>query len=106
MILAHYIAPVFSLLLRQRGRKCLRIHLPTKYVPLLRNAGYWVLPEQDCVNANEFLQYHEYALAFDTILTQMYEFDIPINTELYQEIETIARRMVSWKPGTTRLWLN
>lgn len=51
------------------------------------------LPEQDCVNANEFLQYHEYALAFDTILTQTYEFDIPINTELYQQIETIARRM-------------
>ena len=51
------------------------------------------LPEQDCVNANEFLQYHEYALAFDTILTQMYEFDIPINTELYQQIETIAQRM-------------
>ena len=51
------------------------------------------LPEQDCVNANEFLQYHEYALAFDTILTLMYEFDIPINAELYEQIETIARRM-------------
>lgn len=51
------------------------------------------LPEQDCVNANEFLQYHEYALAFDTILTQMYELDIQINAELYQQIETIAQRM-------------
>jgi len=51
------------------------------------------LPEQDCVNANDFLQYREYGLAFDTILTQMYEFDIPIDTELYQQIETIAQRM-------------
>lgn len=51
------------------------------------------LPEQDCVIANDFLQYHEYGLAFDTILTQMYEFDIPIDTELYQQIETIAQRM-------------
>jgi hypothetical protein len=34
------------------------------------------LPEKGCMNANSFLEHNELGLAFDTILTQMYEYDI------------------------------
>ena len=51
------------------------------------------LPEKVCNNAISFLEYNELGLAFDTILTQMYEYDILIDSELYCQIETIGSRM-------------
>ncbi|WP_409019474.1 MafI family immunity protein [Dyadobacter sp. CY347] len=51
------------------------------------------LPEKDCIDANSFLEHNELGLAFETILTQMYEYDILIDSELYGQIEAIAGRL-------------
>lgn len=51
------------------------------------------LPEKDCIEASSFLEYNEFGLAFETILTQMYECNILIELELYRKIQAIAGRM-------------
>ncbi|WP_353723041.1 MafI family immunity protein [Dyadobacter sp. 676] len=51
------------------------------------------LTEKDCTEARSLLECNEVGLAFDTILTQMYEYDILIDSELYRQIEAIAYGM-------------
>jgi len=51
------------------------------------------LPEKDCSNAREYLEYNERGLAFDTILTQMLEYDIRIDEAIYRQIESIGKKM-------------
>lgn len=51
------------------------------------------LDEQDLNNAKEFLEHHEYGLCFDTIITQLYEYDIEIDEEFYEVITQIANKM-------------
>ncbi len=48
------------------------------------------LNEGDLNNAREYLIYNEYGLCFDTLITQLYEFDIEINTEFYKLIVQIG----------------
>jgi hypothetical protein len=51
------------------------------------------LTEKDCIEARSLLECNELSLAFDTTLTQMYEYDILIDSELYRQIEAIAYGM-------------
>jgi hypothetical protein len=51
------------------------------------------LSEQDLNNAKEFLEHHEYGLCFDTIITQLYEYDIEIDEDFYEVITKIANKM-------------
>lgn len=57
---------------------------------LLKEAEKAGLPEDDIYNATEYLNYNEYGLALDTLLTQLYENDIAIPENFYQRVEPIV----------------
>jgi hypothetical protein len=46
--------------------------------------------DEDLNNAIEFLDYNEFELCFDTIITQMYEYDIKIDEKFFQLVEEIG----------------
>ncbi|WP_166923964.1 MafI family immunity protein [Flavobacterium poyangense] len=60
---------------------------------LLDTAKALGLYEVDLNNAKNLLYNREYGLAFDTIITQLYEYEIEIDQEFYNLIEVIAKRM-------------
>jgi hypothetical protein len=60
---------------------------------LIESAKMLGLKNQDLTNAREFLEHHEFGLCFDTIITQMYEFDIEINNEFYMIVSKVANKM-------------
>lgn len=47
----------------------------------------------DINNSKEFLVNREYGLAFDTIVTQLYEYEIEIDSEFYALIVKVAQKM-------------
>ncbi|WP_408022230.1 MafI family immunity protein [Sphingobacterium sp.] len=51
------------------------------------------LNNRDLKNAEDFLTHNEFGLCFDTIVTQVYEYDIEIDSELYESISKIGERM-------------
>lgn len=51
------------------------------------------LSEFDLNNATEYLINKEYLLSYDTIITQIYEFDLEINDEIYLLISQIGKKM-------------
>lgn len=51
------------------------------------------LSEFDVNNATEYLINKEYGLSYDTIITQMYEYDLEIDNEIYLLISQIAKKM-------------
>ncbi len=60
---------------------------------LIESAKAIGLSDQDLDNAKEFLEHHEYGLSFDTIITQLYEYDIEIDEDFYEVITQIANKM-------------
>ena len=60
---------------------------------LLDTAKALGLYEVDLNNAKNLLDNREYGLAFDTIITQLYEYEIEIDQEFYNLIKVIAKRM-------------
>ncbi|WP_158085498.1 MafI family immunity protein [Niastella vici] len=48
------------------------------------------MPESDLTNAKELLHHHEFGLGLDTIVTQLYDYNIEIDRETYELIERIA----------------
>jgi len=61
---------------------------------LIEKAAELGLSEQDIKHAKEFLEYDEYFLCFDQIVTQMYEYDVLIDHSFYDSVESIAK---NWK---------
>lgn len=51
------------------------------------------LRNQDVKDAREYLGHNEFGLAFDTVVTQLYEYKVPINMDLYMFIELTAAKM-------------
>ncbi|MDR6563436.1 MULTISPECIES: MafI family immunity protein [unclassified Arcicella] len=51
------------------------------------------LNENNLENAKDYLVHNEYELCFDTIITQMYEYDIEISNEVYNSISRIGKTM-------------
>lgn len=51
------------------------------------------LNEDDLKNAKDYLIYNEFGLCFDIIITQMYEYDIEIDTNFYELVFKIGERM-------------
>jgi L-serine deaminase len=51
------------------------------------------LDNRDLKNAEDFLMHNEFGLCFDTIITQMYEYDIEIDNEFYESISKIGEKM-------------
>lgn len=60
---------------------------------LLNKVALAGLPETDLTNAKELFDHLEPGLSFDTIVTQLYEFNIAIDRETFALIESIARDM-------------
>lgn len=51
------------------------------------------LAEDDIKNAKNLFENMEYGLAFDTILTQLYEYEFEIDNEFYELIKICAMKM-------------
>ncbi|MBB1644796.1 MafI family immunity protein [Sphingobacterium sp. UME9] len=51
------------------------------------------LDNRDLKNAEDFLMHNEFGLCFDTVITQMYEYDIEIDSEFYESISKIGESM-------------
>lgn len=51
------------------------------------------LNENDLKNAKDYLAHNEFELCFDTIITQMYEYDIEIDSEFFESISKIGQNM-------------
>jgi hypothetical protein len=51
------------------------------------------LDEYDLKNAEDFLKHNEFGLCFETILTQMYEYEIKIDEDFYELIAKIGKQM-------------
>lgn len=60
---------------------------------LIERARALGLPEQDCHIALEFVAHHEWGLAYDMIVTQMFEYDIPADLAYTSLAEKIANRL-------------
>ena len=60
---------------------------------LIETARILGLNYRDLKNAEDLLIHNEFGLCFDTIITQMYEYDIEIDDELYESISKIGDRM-------------
>jgi len=50
---------------------------------IIELANSFGLSLYDVANAKMFLENHEFELSFDTIMTQLYEYDIKIDNEFY-----------------------
>ena len=51
------------------------------------------LGEFDINNSKQLLENKEYGLAFDTVITQLYEYEIEIDSEFYALIVKVAQTM-------------
>ncbi len=60
---------------------------------LIEEARLLGLNDHDLNNAKDFLIQHEFELCFDTITTQMYEYDIEIDGNFYELIVGIGEMM-------------
>lgn len=59
----------------------------------IENAKTLGLATPEISNAEVLLSYKEYGLAFDTVITQLYEAALPINQTFYEEVVYLAERM-------------
>lgn len=62
-------------------------------IELIEASKFLGLEQVDLNNAKELLENHEYGLAYDTIITQLYEYEIEIDQEFYVLIEKIGKKM-------------
>jgi hypothetical protein len=60
---------------------------------LVKSAQILGLPDDDIQVANEYLEYNELDLCFDTIVTQLYEYDIEIDNQFFLMVSKIANLM-------------
>ncbi|GAB2697899.1 hypothetical protein GCM10027037_22590 [Mucilaginibacter koreensis] len=68
--------------------------LNTLLKEFIQKAKAFGLPEQDCLNAHGFLTHNEQKLAFDTIVTQLYEYEIKVDEEFLHQATLIASLML------------
>lgn len=64
--------------------------LVSKIIDAVKDTG---LGEDDINNAKMLLMNNEHGLAFDTILTQLYEYEVEIDAEFYDLVVQAARKM-------------
>ena len=62
-------------------------------VEFLNQAKILGLPIADSNSAEELLENREYGLCFDTIVTQLYEYDIKIDENFYQKSILLCKQM-------------
>ncbi len=62
-----------------------------RLINLIKEGSSFGLAEKDILISKEFVENREYGLAFDHLITQLYEFDIEINKSYYGEIRRYAK---------------
>lgn len=62
-----------------------------KLAILIEEAKILGLPQRDLDYASDFLINHEYGLCYDTVITQLYEYDIEIDHKIYMLISKVAK---------------
>jgi hypothetical protein len=62
-------------------------------VLLVDSAHALGLRDEDAKNALGYLEYHEWGLCFDIVITQLYEYGIKIDVDFYTFIEQIGQEM-------------
>ena len=60
---------------------------------LLETAQVYGLSEYDSKNAKIFLDNNEFGLCFDSIITQLYEYNIEIDHDFYVLVDKIGKKM-------------
>ena len=60
---------------------------------LIESAKTIGLNDVDINNSTELLDNREYGLAFDTVITQLYEYEIEIDGEFYEFVVELADKM-------------
>lgn len=60
---------------------------------LIEAAEILGLREEDLNTARELCDHGEYGLCLDTIVTQLYEFDLEIDQEFYDLVQNMAKGM-------------
>lgn len=65
----------------------------TLLIKLSESARRLGLKEVDFNTAVEFVEHREYGLCFDTIVTQLYEYDVPISEAFYLSVCEIANEI-------------
>ena len=60
---------------------------------LIDAAELFGLDELDSKNAEQLLENREYGLAFDNVVTQLYEYETEIDEEMYALIRQVAQSM-------------
>jgi len=59
----------------------------------LEHAKRFGLSDTDSKNAVSFLDHNEFGLCFETVITQMYEYEVRIDIEFYELIDEIGKEM-------------
>jgi hypothetical protein len=57
---------------------------------LIEDAVAFGLRNEDIKSCKEYLKYTEYDLCFDTLATQLYEYDIKISAEFFEKAQMVA----------------
>jgi hypothetical protein len=65
----------------------------TQLPQLLATAAALGLPGRDVANVQDFLEYGEWYLAFDTMVTQLFEYGLPLTADFYEQLEACAAEM-------------
>lgn len=60
---------------------------------IVDKAGSFGLPNADITYAQVFLKNHEFGLCLETIVTQIYEYEIKIDEEFYQLVTKAAQKL-------------
>ncbi|RNA61785.1 hypothetical protein D1631_07490 [Chryseobacterium nematophagum] len=67
--------------------------LTNNLLRLIEIASILGLNDNDVKNAKDYLMHNEFGLCYDTIITQIYEYDIEIDNEFYQLIIKIGNAL-------------
>ncbi len=70
-----------------------RLNIHQLLSSLIDEAALFGLPISDIANAKEMLEHVEYGCAFDVLVTQLYEYSIPITERYYRQLELVAEAM-------------
>ncbi len=73
-------------------RNLTQIKVENKILSLVSELENSLLP-QDVQNICDFIKYNEFGVGFETLCTQLFEYDSPISAEIYSRIESVGKEI-------------
>ena len=67
--------------------------LKKELLDIINKAKNFGLPEKDISNAIEFLKYGEFGLCLETVVVQLFEYDIKIDEDFFEMVAYAASKM-------------